>query len=128
MYKHTTVHLKNLRCSLRLQVAAEADRLLQQLVGRRVRLLFDERLLTALGDTIAVDDARSGAAGRQNGARSQQTSLAALTQVTLASKSNLSCIAVLEPHAVSAADCSSGLSDTCVSRTRKQPLGSHAPG
>lgn len=64
------------------QVAAEAGRLLQQLVGRCVRLLFDERLLTALGDVIAVDDERSGGSARQDGARGQQRSLATLMQVT----------------------------------------------
>ena len=74
------------------QVAAEAGRLLQQLVGRCVRLLVDERLLTALGDVIAADDARSGGPARRNGARGQQSSLAALTQVirSLCIRSHLS--------------------------------------
>ena len=77
-------------------MAAEAGRLLQQLVGRCPRLLFDERLLTALGHVIAVNDARSAALGQQDGT---QTSLAALMQVTLARASVLCCAAILQHHA-----------------------------
>ena len=75
-----------------VQVAAEAGRLMQQLVDRRVRLLFKERLLTALGVIIAVNEAGSGAPGRQDRARGQQTSFAALTQVTVAPVHQLACL------------------------------------
>ncbi len=78
-------------------MAAEAGRLLQQLVGRCPRLLFDERLLTALGHIIAVNDDRSAALGRRDG---NQTSLAALMQVTLARASVLYCPAILQHHAM----------------------------
>ena len=63
------------------QVAAEAAQLLQQLVGRCVRLLFDETLLAALGDVVAVDDARAAGPSAQAGTRGPQRSLNALTQV-----------------------------------------------
>ena len=48
-----------IRGRLKTQVAAEAARQLQQLVGHCTRLLFDETLLAALGDVLAADDARA---------------------------------------------------------------------
>ena len=81
-------------------MAAEAGRLLQQLVGRCVRLLFDERLLAALGHVIAVNDARSATLGLQNGARGQQTSLVALMQVTAALAAVSWCVANMQHHAM----------------------------